>query len=522
VVDLRQTCILRAVAVALFALDLSILILFEVGEGVRLALFLFLLLPLLLFGTSIIRQRRVSPRTRALKAALEELEVGRWPDAVEIPVNDEIGELTATFNAVASARRKSEEELQRAHEELEERVIQRTEDLARTNRALEEEVAERRRAESALRKSEQYFRQIFEEGPLGMGVIDEGGSFVKVNATLARMLLTTPEEMVGRALADYRPEVDSDETNRSVEELFREGRTFQEQVRALRTDGELRRFDVTATAIHEEHRKVAYGLLMVEDVTERLRAEERLVESERYVATGRMAARIAHEINNPLAGIKNAFRLVKGSIPTDHPHHRYVGRIDREVDRLAGIVRQMYGIYQPEVSGPRRIRVSEVIDDVVSLITAGEPGGETPVIRLEIEEECIAVTLHQLDGMLRQVLHNLLQNATEASPRGQEVVLRVRTEGESLVIEVADQGSGIAEENRGRIFEPFFTTKEGRGDCGLGLGLAISLRAAEAMGGTLLLEREAGSGTTFRLTVPLKVELPEGRKKGATTPLPSR
>ncbi len=474
----------------------------------RLGLALVGFLLLMIAGAILIStrtSRQVLPRTRALNAALKEMEKGRWPAKVEVREDDEIGELAATFNAVAVERRRVEEELRQVHEELEERVARRTRDLARTNQALGQEVTERRRAENALRKSEQYFRRIFEEGPLGMGVFDAGGRLVKVNATLAGMLHTTPEEMVGRSLSDYRSPDDPEEDAKAAGKVYRGlVPSVQTELGVVRRDGVVRRFQTTTAPIQDEDERLVYGLLMVEDITDRLRAEELLVESERYVATGRMAARIAHEINNPLGGIKNAFRLIKDSVPLDHPHHSYVGRIDREIDRLAGIVRQMYGIYRPESRGLHHFRATAVIEDVVALITAGGPHEDAPRIELDIAEA--EVTLNQLDGMLRQVLHNLLQNAIEASPRDRPVRVCARTEGDSLVIEVSDRGEGIEERDRGRIFEPFYTTKEGREDCGLGLGLAISLRAAEAMGGRLEMSSEAGVGSTFVLTVPLDAE----------------
>ena len=418
-----------------------------------------------------------------------------------VPVHDELGELTATFSTVAVGRRDTEAELRRMHEDLEHRVAQRTRDLARANAALELEIEERRRAEAALRASEQRFRRVFEEGPLGVGLFDGDNRFLQANQSLARMLGTSPEEMVGRPIADF---AHADVTTGMAQawEAFRLGRpSFRMQGQARRADGEGREINAIAAAIRDGEGGVDYGVLMVEDVTERKRAEALLRESERYAATGRMAARIAHEINNPLAGIKNAFRLVKDSIPADHPHVKYVGRIDREIDRVARIVRQMYGIYRPESEGVRQFRVDEAIEDVVALITAGGTPEDSPRIALDLDHA--RTSIHQVEGTLRQILYNLLRNAIEASPPGTSIDVRARVSGEHLVIIVADRGGGIREGDQQRIFEPFFTTKEGLAGAGLGLGLAISHRGAEAMGGHLEFESEPGVGTTFVLTLPL-------------------
>lgn len=102
---------------------------------------------------------------------------------------------------------------------------------------------------------------------------------------------------------------------------------------------------------------------------EQLRESERRLEAaEKLAATGRMAACVAHEINNPLAGIKNAFLLIKDAVPKDHPDHRCVGQIEREIDRIARIVRQMLKLYSPEQNPARRITINEVVHDVVFML----------------------------------------------------------------------------------------------------------------------------------------------------------
>jgi PAS domain S-box-containing protein len=247
---------------------------------------------------------------------------------------------------------------------------------------------------------------------------------------------------------------------------------------------------------------------LVRERTARIQVLERQrLEGEKLAATGRMSARIAHEINNPLAGIKNSFRLVRAAIPAAHPDAPYADRIDREIDRIANIVRQMYDLYRPERERPRRFQLAEALRDVVLLL-------EQNWLRagISIDWSCRPEGLEvELAAMsLRQVLFNLLANAIEASPRGGRIAVKAELEGGEVLIEVLDQGNGIPEWAVDQIFEPFFTTKHTKDGSGLGLGLSVSRGLVEAMGGTLGFVSSPGHGTTFTIRVPLAGQRSEG------------
>ncbi|HEY3296088.1 MAG TPA: PAS domain S-box protein [bacterium] len=298
--------------------------------------------------------------------------------------------------------------------------------------------------------------------------------------------------------------------------------------RILRPDGDMRIVVEHAVIVFDDHHRLQRMIGAVQDITDRKKTEEQIrrhseeleriieertaqirklerqrLESEKQVSVGRMAARIAHEINNPLAGVKNSFLLVKKAIPEDYKHFEFVNRIERELDRIARIVRQMFELYRPERREPEVIRPADAIQDVVILLQ-----GNIRSQGIKVEQETARagkpVRIHS--DSLKQVLFNVLQNAIEASPQGATVRVECILRGSVLALDIADQGGGIPEEVQSRIFEPFFTTKEGETTGGLGLGLSVTRSLVESMGGLISFETIENRGTTFHITLPVQVE----------------
>ncbi len=239
------------------------------------------------------------------------------------------------------------------------------------------------------------------------------------------------------------------------------------------------------------------------DVTASRLAERELREVEALSGIGRIAARVAHEINNPLAGIRSAFLLIKDAVPGEHPHRHYVGAIEREIDRIAAVTRSLYETYRPEQES-RGASLSTVVNDAVALL--GEVNRAANV-ELRVAIEGVPPVVPMSGGVLRQIVYNLLQNAIDASPSGGMIDVLGRTEGADLVIEVRDQGHGVPEALRERIFEPFFTTKEASVRTGgLGLGLAMVARSVSAAGGTIAVGDTPGGGATFTVRLPITKE----------------
>lgn len=222
-------------------------------------------------------------------------------------------------------------------------------------------------------------------------------------------------------------------------------------------------------------------------------------QSELLAVTGRMAAAIAHEISNPLAGIKNSFLLIRDAIPRDHPYHEYVGRIDREIDRIATIVRRMLELYGEDGESPSEFVLAEAMDEAIDPL---QSFARERSVTLEANVDPPSSPVRLARARITRVMSSLVRNAIEASPKGESVTLWAEVDAARCVIRVADRGPGIAPELGDRVFEPFFATTDRGGDGGLGLGLPLSKTLVQAMDGELDYTSSAGRGTTFTITLP--------------------
>ncbi len=330
-------------------------------------------------------------------------------------------------------------------------------------------------------------------------------------------------------LSHYFVEESIDEFKKIIIDLA-EGKTRLEGELSLQTKkGDLKVAAIRTSVLPGSEETLSRVLVSLLDITERKRLEEQTrqytsnleriieertkhiqelerkrTESEKLAATGRMAVRIAHEINNPLAGIKNSFQLIKDAVLMDHPYYKYVGRIESEINRIANIVHQMFDLNRPEKEPMRKLSIDNIIHDVITSIKISNSNllGKKVAIEIEPHDPPIAVTLQE--NLFRQILNNLLLNAIDASPPGKVVKIGVTRVENILTLTVSDHGRGIPQEVHSQIFEPFFTTKGGRSNTSLGLGLSICKNLVELIGGSIDFTSEMGKGTVFRVVLPIR------------------
>lgn len=244
--------------------------------------------------------------------------------------------------------------------------------------------------------------------------------------------------------------------------------------------------------------KISGMTVIVSDLTLMKEAREKVRGGEKLIATARMAARIAHEINNPLTGISGAIQLIKADLQPGEPAFRYAEMVDREIARVSNIVRQMYGLYRPEQEPSQAIDLHPVLDEIVTLML---PDAGCKRVRLLSHVSTPEFALVQ-EQNLRQILMNIVRNAIEVTAADGLVEIAVERRGRCVDVVVSDQGPGITEELRQQMFEPFYTTKSTSGGRGLGLGLSVSDTLVRAIGGSIEFENREAGGARCRICLP--------------------
>ena len=236
------------------------------------------------------------------------------------------------------------------------------------------------------------------------------------------------------------------------------------------------------------------------------KAEEALIGSEKLASAGRMAAVLAHEINNPLAAVMNLLFLAQTTTDTPAPVLQYLKMADDELKRIAHITRQTLGFYR-ESSVPTTFNVATLLNSVTDLLQA-------KIVSTQVIVEKQGDDLLEINGIfgeLRQVISNLMLNSLDALGEGGRITLRAcrsrnPLEGSSRIrITIADNGQGISAATLPRIFEPFFTTK---GSTGNGLGLWVCKQIIEKHGGSILVRSRTCEphGTTFSIVLPVPAQ----------------
>jgi signal transduction histidine kinase len=211
---------------------------------------------------------------------------------------------------------------------------------------------------------------------------------------------------------------------------------------------------------------------------------------------GKAVSTLAHELKNPLVAIGGFSRLVKKHLPDNHPYRDKIDIIIEEGRRLEKMVKEIL-----DFSRPPKLRLKQ--EDIKGIVDQS-----LPIVSQQAERRNVGLSLElthppliSLDSeRLKQAFINLLSNAIDASPEGDQVIVSIRQRGRFIMVDVTDHGPGIPKSQREEIFSPFFTTKEH----GTGLGLAIAKNIIEAHGGNLEVLEKPEKGTTFRVMLPVE------------------
>lgn len=259
-------------------------------------------------------------------------------------------------------------------------------------------------------------------------------------------------------------------------------------------DVELLQFLAAAVAVATENARL-YGEL-ADFARELERSQTQLIQAEKMAATGRLAASMAHEINNPLQAIHNCLFLVINRPLTDDKKRYYLTMAQEEVERLITLVQRTLEFYRPSKGTSAATDVNRLIENVLALAGKRLEHGH---IQVHTQLKSDLPSIDAVPDQLTQVLLNLIINAIEAMPDGGELALTTAAEDRWLTIVVSDSGPGISPDEAAKIFEPFYTTKA----TGTGLGLAVSYGIIERHGGRIEVTGAPGKGTIFTISLPI-------------------
>jgi PAS domain S-box-containing protein len=351
---------------------------------------------------------------------------------------------------------------------------------------------------------------------------DLDGTVTSWNQQAEQLFGYSQEEMVGRSiLTIVPPELHTDE--RVILDMIGRGQGIQhlETVRIAKS-GERIDVSLSISPVRDENGKIVGAAKIARDIRESKRIERALRTTEKLAAAGRLAATVAHEINNPLEAVTNLLFLAERNVATDADRvAAYLSTARGELDRVAHITRQTLAFYRDNTA-PVCINMAKTIDDLLVLYQNRLHSRAIEVLK----EYGNDVEVTVFAGEMQQAISNLLTNAIDAMNTGGRLRLRIRKshfKGSSRIpglrLTVADSGCGIESADRKSIFEPFFTTKK---DVGTGLGLWITRGIVEKHKGSIRLKSSAGAerhGTVFSIFIPADMGGMAARVPGQAPPV---
>src|SRR3984885_7844530 len=351
---------------------------------------------------------------------------------------------------------------------------------------------------------------MLENAPIGFAFFDRKFRYVRVNRFLAEMNQAPIGRHLGRTVGEMLSGSAADMLQGCIHNVFETGEPvaqFELNTSLSGDASEVRSWLINVYPIKATSEAVRWVGAIVVEATQRKRAEEALRKTEKLAAAGRLAASIAHEINNPLEAVTNLLYLLRHQPSLDQEATGNSVLAQQEIARVAGMTQQTLRFYRQSTL-PQVANIGELIDSVMTVYT-----GRLQALQIEVSRESGPdVDLFCFSGELRQVFANLIGNAIDAMAQGGHLWLSVRrsrswvTGTPGIRLFVSDNGCGMTAATRRRIFEPFFTTKESTGT-GLGLWVSgeilakhratvrVASRAAEDANGR-------GSGTVFMLFFP--------------------
>ncbi len=348
-----------------------------------------------------------------------------------------------------------------------------------------------------LRGLKDYNENILESLDSGIVVLDLEGRVVRWNRAMEALDGRQRLSVLGRRLDAVFPEAFLEALRGSLVLGDHEEIAHIYKLHLPSSDGRSLMVNVSVAPFQSAPGERCGTIVILDDVTARVRLEEQLQHAEKMASVGLLAAGVAHEVNTPLAGISSYAQLLRGQLEEQDPRQQVLDKIEKQSFRAAKIINGLLNFSRSSGTEFEQVDINRVLLDALSLVEHQLEGSKIRV-RKELAAELPPVRGNA--NRIQQVFFNLVLTARDAMPSGGWLTLATSADVDTVLVEVKDTGHGIRREHIRRIYDPFFTTK-GIGK-GTGLGLSVSYGIVQEHGGAIFVDSTPGQGTTFQVTFP--------------------
>ncbi len=371
----------------------------------------------------------------------------------------------------------------------------------------------RKQMEQDLREAHHFLNRIIHSSPNAIMAANMQGDIILWNHAAEETLGYSSDEVIGKMnIRVIYPDGMAREVMKRMRspEFGGVGRLRSYPMVYVRRDGEIIEGNLSAAILYGPSGGELASVGIFVDLKERLEMErnlrevqEKLLQSEKLAAMGKLTSQIAHELNNPLYGIMNTLELLKGEIPLESKRRRILEMALSETERLTELLRKMLSFSRPDEEEKQPTSLNTILDEILLLV---EKQLQENGIRVSVSFQKDLPLVNASRNQLRQVFLNLIANARDAMADGGTLTVTTSSTRHQVHVEVRDSGVGIREENLGRIFDAFFTTKDTVKD--VGLGLSVCYGFVEEHGGDIRVRSRHGEGTTFVVQLPAMAKEP--------------